>query len=94
MTSGKKVSAMKKTIFLLLLLWNFVVLYFSATHFFVTFADIPGQVRGAQVELAHLHHTGMEDMRHFLFPSFICLVVTMVINLIVAGVCILAERRR
>lgn len=71
---------------------NLFVLYYSASHVFVTFADIPAPMEGGQVELGHLHHRGMEDMRDFLFPSFLCLVVAMVVNFAVAGFFIFAKR--
>lgn len=85
--------AMKKTIVLFLVLLNLAALYFGASRFFVTFADVPMPMAAAPTELGHVYHKGMEDMRDFLFPSFGWLAGTMLINFVVAGIAVFGKWR-
>jgi hypothetical protein len=84
---------MKKIIFLFLVLLNLTALYYGATRFFVTFADVPMQMAAVPAELGHLHHKGMEDMRDFLFPGFRWLAGTMLINFAAAGIAVFGKWR-
>lgn len=84
---------MKKIILPFLLLLNLAALYYGATRFFVTFADVPMQIAIPPAELEHLYRKGIEDMRDFLFSSLIWLVGTMLINFSVAVIGIFGKWR-
>jgi hypothetical protein len=84
---------MKKFIFPCLVLLNLLTLYYGATRFFVTFADVPLPSEVPIAELKHLHHKGMEDMRNFLLPGLAWLAGTMLVNFSVAGIAIFGKWR-
>ena len=84
---------MLKVAFAALIGANIIALYFGASPFFVTFAQLPVSGVCTPDALGAANHAGIESMRNFLFPALMWLLGISIVNLVFAGTIVLHRSR-
>ncbi len=79
--------------FVVLILLNMLALYYGASPFFVTFAQLPIPGICTPDTLGAANHAGAESMRDFLFSGFKWLLVISFANLAFAATAVLHKLR-